>query len=54
MVPILTTNTLVFLFLAVIWNRSSGFNMFMKFLFWGLTVVNGVTLFHALGFVVRG
>ena len=54
MVPILTTNTLVLLFLAVIWNRSSGFNMFMKFLFWGLTVVNGVTLFHALGFVVRG
>ena len=54
MVPILTVNTLVFLFLAVIWQRSGGFNLFMKVLFWGLTLVNGVTLAHVLGFVVKG
>ena len=54
MVPILAVNTLMFLFLAVIWNRSGGFNLFMKFLSWGLALVNGVTLAHVLGFVVKG
>jgi hypothetical protein len=53
MTPILIVNTITFLLLAVIWGNSSGFNLFLKFLFWGLTLVNGVTLAHVLGFVVK-
>ena len=54
MVPILTVNTLFFLLFAVIWSRSRGLDLFIKFLLWGLTMVNGVALFNALGFVVKG
>lgn len=49
----LAVNTLVFLFLGIVWQKSDFTNLMLKFLFFVLTGANGVLLADALGFIVK-
>ena len=50
---LLTVNTIVFFFMALIWLRSSWFNMFLKVIFFALGIWNGFALLQNLGYIIK-
>ncbi len=51
---LLLINTLVFLFLGLIWSNSSFLNFFIKYTAIILAIANGVMLARLLGYLVKG
>jgi len=50
---LLTVNTTVFFFMALIWSRSSLFNLFLKVALFTLGAWNGFALLQNLGYIIK-
>jgi hypothetical protein len=53
MTALLVTNTIINLFLAVIWSKEGWWNLIFKFTFFLLTIINGLAALAYAGYIVH-